>query len=33
MTYDLIFAALAIAFLLLWRHVWNRDFADRWGRF
>jgi hypothetical protein len=33
MTWDLIFAALAIAFLLLRRHGWNRHFADRWGRF
>jgi hypothetical protein len=29
--WTLVFGALAVAFLIGWRHVWNRDLAARFG--
>jgi hypothetical protein len=31
--WSLLFGALAVWFLLMWRAGWNRHFADRFGRF
>jgi hypothetical protein len=27
----LVFGLLALGFILLYRHVWNRDFAEQFG--